>query len=155
MHDVYGEGVVLADPDLNFRSYPEELAKFGVLQTIEEGFPLALGFAQRGGLYKRVGGVPVEADYEMHLEARQIPPLADADDPFGEFDEAKDLEIAHAERLHKSRGRLRIRCLAGTLRNRGKLRDDLTNGRERTTLIVCVQMSQKVPASLPVQPERE
>lgn len=87
-----GIQAVVADPELNFRGYPELVAHNGVPTAVAQGFTFALGFAQRGGLYTRVGAVPVEADYELHLDARTIPPLPEAEDPFGPFDEERDLD---------------------------------------------------------------
>jgi len=87
-----GVQAVLADPELNFRGYPELVAHHGIPTAVAQGFTFALGFAQRGGLYTRVGAVPVQADYELHLDPRQIPPLPSSEDPFEPFDEERDLE---------------------------------------------------------------
>jgi len=73
---------VVASPDENFKGYPALIAKEAIGDVAAEGFTMAMGFAQRGGLYVKIGGVPVAPEYRVELDARSVPPLAEGDDPF-------------------------------------------------------------------------
>ena len=83
------EGVV-AEPDENHKGYAKEVALAALPEIRKLDFDLVLGFAKRGAFYRRLGAVVVAADYEVDFDALGIPPLRD--DPFREFDEAKDLD---------------------------------------------------------------
>lgn len=76
---------VVAEPDENHKGYAKQIAIEAIPQLAEMGFDFLLGFAQRGGFYRRIGAVPVMAEYELELDARQIPRLRD--DPFRDYTE--------------------------------------------------------------------
>jgi len=78
---------VVAEPDENHKGYPLQIAAQGLPLLDPEGFDIALGFAQRGAFYRRIGAVPVMADYELTLDARRLPPLRS--DPFHVWTEAE------------------------------------------------------------------
>lgn len=80
---------VAAEPDENHKGYARKIAEDHVERLADLGFDFALGFAQRGALYLRMGAVPVTADYTLTLDAYKIPKLDP--DPFREFDETRDL----------------------------------------------------------------
>ena len=80
-----GIQALVAEPDENFKGYPREVAAVAAAALAEAGFDFALGFAQRGAFYRRIGAVPLQAEYELELDARQIPVLRD--DPFHEWSE--------------------------------------------------------------------
>ncbi len=88
---------VLAEPSQRNRGYPMEIARHAYPLAVAEGFDLVLGFAQRGGFYKRLGTVPVMADYQVRLEARGIPALQD--DPFREL---HDGDLARMTELYNA-----------------------------------------------------
>lgn len=71
---------VVAEPDANHKGYARQIAEQMMTEVPNEGFDMVIGFAQRGGFYTKLGGVPLCADYMLELDARQIPPLRD--DPF-------------------------------------------------------------------------
>jgi predicted N-acetyltransferase YhbS len=81
---------VVAEPDENHKGYAKRIAMEALPQLAAMGFDFLLGFAQRGGFYRRIGAVPVMAEYELQLDARQIPRLRD--DPFREFQD-EDLTL--------------------------------------------------------------
>lgn len=71
---------VVAEPDANHKGYARLVAEHAIDEVRDHGFDLALGFAQRGAFYLRIGAVPVCADYMLEMDARGIAPLRD--DPF-------------------------------------------------------------------------
>lgn len=71
---------VVAEPDANHKGYARLIAEHAIGEVRNEGFDMVFGFAQRGGFYTRLGGVPLCADYMLELDARAIPRLQD--DPF-------------------------------------------------------------------------
>jgi GNAT superfamily N-acetyltransferase len=71
---------VVAEPDANHKGYARLVAEYAIGRVRDQGFDLALGFAQRGAFYLRIGAVPVCADYMLGMDARGIAPLRD--DPF-------------------------------------------------------------------------
>jgi GNAT superfamily N-acetyltransferase len=71
---------VVAEPDANHKGYARLVAEDAIGKVRDQGFDLALGFAQRGAFYLRIGAVPVCADYMLELDARGITPLRE--DPF-------------------------------------------------------------------------
>ncbi|HKX45229.1 MAG TPA: GNAT family N-acetyltransferase, partial [Planctomycetota bacterium] len=71
---------VVAEPDANHKGYARLIAEHALVRVREMGFDLVLGFAQRGGFYTRLGGVPLCADYSLELDANTVAPLRD--DPF-------------------------------------------------------------------------
>ncbi len=73
---------VVASPDENFKGYPALIARQAIGDVVAEGFTMVMGFAQRGGLYVKLGGVPIAPEYRIDLDARAVPPLPAADDPF-------------------------------------------------------------------------
>jgi hypothetical protein len=78
---------VVAEPDENHKGYPRQIATQALPMLGPMGFDIALGFAQRGALYRRIGAVPVMADYELTLDVRRLPPLRN--DPFHVWTEAE------------------------------------------------------------------
>ncbi len=82
---------VVASPDENFKGYPMLIAKEGIGDVIAEGFTMAMGFAQRGGLYVKIGGVPIAPEYRVEIDARAIPPLAESEDPFRLLESEQDV----------------------------------------------------------------
>ncbi len=86
-----GIQAVVAEPDENHKGYPGTIAAQGLSEAAGMGFDVVLGFAQRGALYRRLGAVPIMAEYELVLDARQIAPLRD--DPFHEWSEAELPEL--------------------------------------------------------------
>jgi len=81
-----GIQAVVAEPDENHKGYPRQIAEFALPELLRMGFDLLPGFAQRGGFYRKLGAVPIMAEYELQLDARSIRPLRD--DPFREFTDA-------------------------------------------------------------------
>jgi predicted N-acetyltransferase YhbS len=82
---VGGAQALAAEPDENGKGYPGLLVREGLPQAVAAGFDVLLGFAQRGAFYRRLGAVPVMAEYELSLDPRKIPRLHD--DPFEELRE--------------------------------------------------------------------
>ncbi len=82
---VGGAQALAAEPDENGKGYPRLLVREGLPQAIAAGFDVILGFAQRGAFYRRLGAVPVMAEYELSLDPEKIPRLHD--DPFEELRE--------------------------------------------------------------------
>ncbi|MFP6639063.1 MAG: GNAT family N-acetyltransferase, partial [Myxococcota bacterium] len=80
---------VAAEPDENHKGYARKIAEDHLGRLADLGFDFALGFAQRGALYLRMGAVPVTGDYTLTVDAYKIPKLAP--DPFREFDETRDV----------------------------------------------------------------
>ncbi len=80
---------VAAEPDVNHKGYAKEVALKMIAANREGPFDFALGFGQRGAFYRRIGAVPVAADYDLDLDTRRIPFLHD--DPFRAWDESTDL----------------------------------------------------------------
>jgi len=80
---------VVAEPDENHKGYAKEVALAALPEIRQLDFDLVLGFAKRGAFYRRLGAVVVAADYEIELDPLGVPPLRD--DPFREYDEARDL----------------------------------------------------------------
>lgn len=80
---VGGAQALVAEPDENGKGYPRLLVRDGLPQAIAAGFDVILGFAQRGAFYRRLGAVPVMAEYELRLDPQKIPRLGD--DPFAEL----------------------------------------------------------------------
>ena len=80
---------VAAEPDENHKGYARQVAEGNMHRLAELGFDFALGFAQRGAFYLRLGAVPVTADYTITLDAYKIARLDP--DPFREFDVAHDV----------------------------------------------------------------
>ncbi|MAI81080.1 MAG: hypothetical protein CL917_19220 [Deltaproteobacteria bacterium] len=80
---------VAAEPDENHKGYARKVAEESLPRLADMGFDLALGFAQRGGLYLRIGAVPVTAEYTLTLDAYKIARLEA--DPFRDFDPASDV----------------------------------------------------------------
>jgi hypothetical protein len=80
---------VVAEPDANHKGYAIQ-ASIAALKDIGElDFDMLVGFAQRGGLYAKIGAVPVAAEYDLELDARAIPRLRV--DPFHEWNELAEL----------------------------------------------------------------
>lgn len=71
---------VVAEPDANHKGYAKLIAECAIGEVRDAGFDMVFGFAQRGGFYTKLGGVPLCADYMLELDARQIAPLRE--DPF-------------------------------------------------------------------------
>jgi len=82
---VGGAQALVAEPDENGKGYPRLLVREGLPQAVAAGFDVILGFAQRGAFYRRLGAVPVMAEYELSLDPQKIPRLQD--DPFEELRE--------------------------------------------------------------------
>ena len=80
---------VVAEPDENHKGYAKEVALAALPEIRKLDFDLVLGFAKRGAFYRRLGAVVVAGDYEIELDPLGVPPLGD--DPFSEYDEARDL----------------------------------------------------------------
>jgi hypothetical protein len=74
---------VVAEPDENHKGYAKQIAIEAIPKVADMGFDFLVGFAQRGGFYRRIGAVPVMAEYELQLDARRIPRLRE--DPFREY----------------------------------------------------------------------
>ena len=91
---------VAAEPDENHKGYAREVAETSLPRLAEMGFDFALGFAQRGAMYLRMGAVPVTADYTVTLDAYKIGRMED--DPFQEFDPWRDVPslIQHYNRAN-------------------------------------------------------
>jgi len=83
---------VVASPDENFKGYPALIARECLPGVVAAGFTVAMGFAQRGGLYTKIGGVPVAPEYRVELDPRSIPPLSADDDPFRLLGSEADIE---------------------------------------------------------------
>jgi len=81
-----GAQALVAEKAANGKGYPKLLLLTAYPQVVACGYTAILGFAQRGALYRRLGAAPVMAEYEMRLDARRIPPLAD--DPFRPLEDA-------------------------------------------------------------------
>lgn len=82
---VAGIQAVAAEPDANHKGYALATAIEALKEIRELDYDCVLGFAERGGLYKKLGTVPVSGEYDFELDARPIPPLRD--DPFHEWSE--------------------------------------------------------------------
>ncbi len=82
---------VVAEPDANHKGYARLVAEYAIGRVRDHGFDLALGFAQRGAFYLRIGAVPVCADYMLEMDARGIAPLRD--DPFRLASDADRAEL--------------------------------------------------------------
>ncbi|MFL2936806.1 MAG: GNAT family N-acetyltransferase [Myxococcota bacterium] len=80
---------VAAEPDENHKGYARKVAEGNLPRLADLGFDFALGFAQRGAMYLRMGAVPVMADYTVTLDAYKIAKLES--DPFREFDPLRDV----------------------------------------------------------------
>ena len=80
---------VAAEPDENHKGYARQVAEGNLHRLADLGFDFALGFAQRGAFYLRMGAVPVTADYTITLDAYKIARLDP--DPFREFDVSRDV----------------------------------------------------------------
>ena len=80
---------VAAEPDENHKGYARKVAEGNLPRLADLGFDFALGFAQRGAMYLRMGAVPVMADYTVTLDAYKIAKLES--DPFREFDPLGDV----------------------------------------------------------------
>jgi hypothetical protein len=103
-----GIQAVVAEPDENHKGYPRKVAEYTIRALDALGFDLALGFAQRGAFYRRIGAVPLQAEYELELNAQQIPKLRD--DPFHEWTEAELPQlIDHYNRANANRSGSLIR----------------------------------------------
>jgi hypothetical protein len=93
---------VVAEPDANHKGYAIQTAVTALREIEDLDFDMLLGFAQRGGLYRKIGAVPVAAEYELELDARSIPPLRS--DPFHEWSAAElPSVIAHYNRSTEER----------------------------------------------------
>ncbi len=86
-----GIQAVAAEPDENHKGYPRMIAMHALPEIAAQGFDVLLGYAQRGAFYRRIGAMPVMAEYGFELEARQIPRLHEGEDPFRVFDVERDL----------------------------------------------------------------
>jgi hypothetical protein len=86
------QGVVAA-PDDNFKGYPMLIARHAWPEVAAEGFPIVMGFAQRGGLYTKLGAVPLAPEYGVVIDPRSVPPLAEADDDFRELTSEADIRF--------------------------------------------------------------
>ena len=75
-----GIQATVAEPWANHKGYARDVAMFAAPRLQEAGFDFALGFAQRGAFYLRIGAVPVCPDYTLEMDARQVTPLRE--DPF-------------------------------------------------------------------------
>ena len=84
------QGVVAA-PDDNFKGYPLLIARKAMPALAHEGFSMVMGFAQRGGLYMKLGAVPLAPEYRVEIDPRSVPRIKDAADTFFELSSEEDI----------------------------------------------------------------
>jgi hypothetical protein len=90
---------VVAEPDENHKGYPKQIALAALPIVRDLDYDIVLGYAQRGAFYRRIGAVPLHAEYEVELDTQLIPRLDD--DPYHDFDEAT--ELPELMRLYNAR----------------------------------------------------
>jgi hypothetical protein len=84
------QGVVAA-PDDNFKGYPMLIAREALPELAELPFSIVMGFAQRGGLYTKLGAVPLAPEYSATIDPRGVPRLAPEEDGFRELSSEADI----------------------------------------------------------------
>ncbi len=104
---------VVAEPDENHKGYPKQIAMEALPRVREMDYDILLGYAQRGAFYRKLGAVPLHAEYELEVDARQVPRLDH--DPYHAFDEATELSdlmrIYNARNVDRSASMIRSEAL--------------------------------------------
>jgi predicted acetyltransferase len=106
-----GTMALVAEPDENHKGYAKELVLKAIPGARDMGYDVALGFAQRGTFYRKIGAFPTMPEYEMEIDARTVPRLRN--DPFHPWQESElPALIDHYNRANEGRSGTLVRTEA-------------------------------------------